>query len=76
MDYKMSATQVQSYQKMKILMLAETEYPGDTRVRQEAELLQSNGYKVSVVALPKKKPAFLRNPKWYKVVSYSKDPIF
>ena len=58
MDYKMSATQVQSYQKMKILMLAETEYPGDTRVRQEAELLQSNGYKVSVVALQKKNQPF------------------
>src|SRR6266446_4781289 len=35
----------------KILMLVENVYPGDTRVRNEAVLLASAGYQVSVISL-------------------------
>src|SRR6185295_2632568 len=35
----------------RIVMLVENYYPADTRVRNEATLLQSSGYQVSVVAL-------------------------
>src|ERR1051325_3084712 len=38
----------------KILMLVENNFPQDTRVRNEANLLTSAGYRVSVIALRKK----------------------
>jgi len=38
---------------IKILMLVENHYPQDTRVRNEATLLASSGYQVSVICLRK-----------------------
>jgi hypothetical protein len=35
----------------RVVMLTESYYPVDTRVRNEATLLQSSGYEVSVIAL-------------------------
>ncbi len=42
----------------RILMLVENPFPGDPRVRNEALLLSSAGYSVSVIALRDKKEAF------------------
>jgi len=35
----------------RVLMLVENQYPLDPRVRNEANTLTTNGYKVSVIAL-------------------------
>ena len=55
---------------MRILMLTESNYPVDIRIKQEAEVLTNNGHSVSVIAIREdEQPSFeeINNVKVYRV---------
>lgn len=61
---------------MNILMLTESDYPLDIRVKQEAELLTSNGHNVSVIAVKYKGETYYEKSNGVKVYRIPKIELF
>lgn len=61
---------------MKILMLTESTYPNDPRVKQEAELLTLNGHIVSVICIKEKRQIYYEKIHKVKVYRVPKIEIF